>query len=205
MKRIFLLSILSLLVISACKKVENNPNTVVTASFPKITYTQQFYSVNVGGVRPTVQATAYDKFYNQNCKIITIDSNVNTFVPGIYTATIYASNSYGFTTYSNYYVAVTSVASSMDLSGKWIQAPGNDSTATIVTKLANGFYSSNNVDGVNIFLAPSLQVSDYFVVTSNTNILFNSGNTATLAYVALPGVSSMSYTSSTGTSLLFSR
>ena len=196
---------MSLLVISACKKVENNPSTVVTASFPKITFTSKYYSINVGGVRPTVLATAYDTFYKQSCKIVTIDSNVNTFVPGIYKATIYASNTYGFTTYASYYVAVTSVASTMDLSGKWIQAAGNDSTATIVTKLANGFYSSNNVDGVNIFLAPSLQVSDYFVVTSNTNILFNKGTTATLTYVALPGVSTMSYTSSTGSALIFSR
>jgi hypothetical protein len=105
-----------------------------------------------------------------------------------------------------YYVAVTNVASSMDLSGHWIQFPSNDSFSTNITKLANGLYSSNNVDGVNFFLNTAGVIQDYFVVTSNTSFMFtSSGTVGTLSYVPLPGVSTMTYTSSTGGTLIFSR
>lgn len=195
---------MSLLVVSSCKKKEYNPSTVVTASFPKITFTTKYYSIGVGTVRPVVQATAYDSFYKQSCKLITVDSAINTFVPGFYTGTVWAQNQYGYVTYGTYYVAVTNVSSSMDLSGHWIQSPTNDSISTNVVKLANGLYTSDNVNGVNIYTDAADIVKDYFVVTGNTTIAFASGNTGTLSYVALPGVSSMSYSTPTG-SVVFSR
>jgi hypothetical protein len=205
MKKIVLLSVLSLLIISSCKKKEDNPSIVVTASFPTIVFSSQYYSVAVGSVRPVVQAVAYDSFYKETCKIITIDSAVNTFVPGFYTGTIWAQNKYGYVTYANYYVAVTNIANTMDLAGHWRQSSTDDSISTDIHKLANGLYRSTNVDGVNTWTNPTAVVEDYFVVTSPTSITFASGNTGTLSYIAIPGISTMTYDNSLGTTLTFTR
>jgi len=199
MKKILLFALLSVFVIASCKKKEPNPSTVVTASYPKITFSQQYYSVPVGSVRPLVQATAYDSFYKQSLRIITIDSSINTFVPGFYTGTIYAQNQYGFVTYANYYVAVTNVSDIQDLSGHWKQFTPNDSFSTNIVKLATGLYSTSNVDGVNVFTNPTGVVSDYFVAIDASDIIFaNSGYIGTVIDNPAPGVDTIRYTTATG-------
>ena len=198
MKKILLFTVLSLFVFAACKKQQDNPSTVITASYPKITFAQKYYSIPLGTVRPEVQATAYDSFYKETVRIITFDSTINNFVPGVYMATLLAQSSHGYATLDTYYVAVTNVANTMDLSGNWNQVPVNDSTSTTIVKLANGLYSSNNVNGVNLYTDPTNVVYDLFAVTTNTTIVFLSGNTATLTYNASPLVSTMSYTTPSG-------
>jgi hypothetical protein len=200
MKKILLLSIFSLLVVAACKKKEYNPSTVVTASFPKITVTQRYYSIPVGGVRPIVQATAYDPFYQKSLPIVTIDSSINNFVAGFYTGFITSQNQYGYVSSEPYYVAVTNISPLLDLSGRWIQSTLNDSFSTDITRVpsANGLYFSNNVNGVNYFTDTTNIVGGYFVVTSPTTLIFDNGTPGTLVFVPIPGDTTMSYITPNG-------
>jgi len=193
--------------IGACKRQQDNPSTVVTASYPTIIFGQKYYSITVGSVRPTVNATAYDSFYKQSCQIVTIDSTIHNFVPGVYRGVIYATGQYGYTTYDTYYVAVTGVSAALSaqLAGHWMQNPLNDSISTNVTELATGLYSSSNVNGVNIYTNPTGVVYDLFALTSNTTIqFFTSGTVGTLSYTAIAGDTTMSYATPTG-SVVFSK
>jgi len=206
MKKIILFSVLSVFLFSACKRQQDNPSTVVTASYPKITLTTKYYSIPVGSVRPTVAATAYDSFYKQSIPIVTIDSAIHNFAPGLYEGTISATNQYGYTSYANYWVAVTGVSTALSntLAGHWIQPALNDSFSTNVTMLANGLFSSNNVNGVNFFSNPTGVVSDIFALTGNTTLAFSSGTTGTLSYIAVAGDTTMTYATPTG-SVTFSK
>lgn len=200
MKKIFLLSFLSVVAFISCKKNQDNPSITVTASFPKITFQQQYYSIPVGGVRPTVLATAYDTFYKQTCKVVTIDSNVNTLVPGLYTAEVTAQNKYGYVSYANYYVAVTSVPDALDISGIYTD-PLNDSITAVVYKLTTGLFSISNYNGANNVSDPSGLTTGMFAVTNLTsanNMSFTTGITGTLSLVAVAGDTALVYTTSAG-------
>jgi len=200
MKKIILLSLLALAVYSSCRKMQDNPSITVTASFPLITFQQQYYSIPVGGVRPTVLATAIDTFYKQTCKIVTIDSNVNTLVPGLYTAQVSAQNKYGYVSYANYYVAVTSVSDALDLSGVYTN-PLNDSITAVVYKLATGLFYISNYNGVNNVSNAAGITPGYFAVTNLTsanNMSFTTGVTGTLSLVAVAGDTALVYNTSVG-------
>ena len=206
MKKIVIISVLSVFIFSACKRQQDNPSTVVTASYPKITMTEKYYSIPVGAVRPTVLATAYDTFYKVSVPIVTIDSAIHNFVPGLYEGTISATNQYGYSSYANYWVAVTGVSTALTsgIAGTWIQPALSDSFSTTITMLANGLFSSSNVNGVNIYTNPTGVVSDIFALTSNTTLEFSSGTTGTLTYIPVAGDTSMTYSTPTG-SVTFNR
>ena len=206
MKKIILFSVLSVFIITACKRQQDNPSTVVTASYPVIKLTTKYYSIPVGAVRPTVAATATDTFYKVSVPIVTIDSAIHNFTPGLYEGTITATNQYGYTSYAYYWVAVTGVSTALTsgLAGHWIQAALNDSFSTDITELANGLFSSSNVNGVNIYSNPTGVVKDIFALTSNTTIAFSSGNTGTMNYIPIAGDTSMTYSTPSG-SVTFSR
>ncbi len=206
MKKIVLFSLLSALIITACKRQQDNPSTVVTASYPKITLTTKYYSIPVGAVRPTVAATAYDSFYKQSIQIVTIDSAIHNFVPGLYRGRVSATNQYGYTSYASYWVAVTGVSPALTdgIAGHWIQPALSDSFATNITMLANGLFLSSNVNGVNIYSNPTGVVADIFALTSNTTLVFSSGRTGTLSYIPIAGDTTMTYATPTG-SVTFAR
>jgi len=172
MKKIFLCAVLFSVIIASCKKKQNDPSIIVTASFPTITFSPSIYfSIPVGGQRPTGIATAYDSFYKQSLSVVLVDSTVNTLVPGLYEAIATSTSKYGYISYANYYVAVTNEPSSEDLSGEWYQRPNADTTATIIQKLANGFYSTSNITGVDLNTTAATAAT--FVVINDTTIQFD--------------------------------
>jgi len=197
MKKILLLAVLSIIIIPACKKQQNNPSIVVTASFPTITLSAKYYSIPVGGLHPTVQATAYDSFYHESCKIVTIDSGINSFVAGFYTGYITAKNLYGFVSYDTYYVAVTNISGALDISGTYT-TPSNDSITTVVSRLATGFYSTSNYSAVNSITNASAATSALFVITSGTTIVFNDGTPGILGLIPVLDDTTFSYNTAAG-------
>jgi len=176
MKKIFLFAVLLTIVIASCKKKQNNPSITVTVSYPTITFAPTMYfSIPVGGALPSNIATAYDSFYRQSLSVVLIDSSVHNLVPGLYTAIATATSKYGYISNSTYYVVVTNVSTTEDLSGNWYQIPlpmGGDSTATNVQKLANAFYSTSNVTGVNMVTDPVDVTPAIFAVINDTTIQF---------------------------------
>ena len=174
MKKLLLLSVLAVLIISSCRKKDHAVSTTVTASYPTITFTNgQFFSIPVGGLRPTIIATAYDSFYKEIDNVLVVDSTVNNLVPGFYVGKAWAKNHYGLVGSAYYFVAVTNVSDSMNLSGHWLQVMFNDSTATDIHKITRGIYSTSNLLGVNFILDPADYMSGYFAVLNDTTIAFD--------------------------------
>jgi hypothetical protein len=210
MKKILLFTVLLTMVIASCKKKVNNPSITVTASFPTITFTPTMYfSIPVGGALPSNIATAYDSFYKQTLSVILIDSGVHNLVPGLYTGVATAKSQYGYVTNATYYVAVTNISGTENLSGNWYQIPPlpGDSTATMVAQLANGFYSTSNVTGVNTVTDPADVTPAIFAVINDTTIQFGPSVAGTITSptgtlnttMHVLGDTSMTYATAAGT------
>jgi hypothetical protein len=211
MKKILLIAVLFSIAIASCIKKDATTSTVVTASYPTISFLNgQYFSVNLNAPYPTVTISATDSFYNP-CDTVVIDSAIHTNAAGLYVGTASAKNAKGFISYANFYVAVTNVSPQMNLAGNWYPSSGFvilDSGAAKITKLANGLYMTNNIGAVNIYTADSLMVSGIFAVTDLTTIVFPANNTnyvspGTLSM--LPGDTTITYMSSTGQTITFQK
>jgi hypothetical protein len=203
MKKLLLLSVLTVFIISSCRKKDHAVSTTVTASYPTITFTNgQFFSIHVGGLRPAIVATAFDSFYREIDNVLIVDSTINNLVPGLYVGKASSKNHYGFIGSAYYYVAVTNVSDSMDLSGRWLQVLFGDSTATDINKLAVGLYSTSNLEGVNMFTSTVGVTNGFFAVLNDTTIAFDpltvaAGNvtfpTGTLTLTPIVGDTTITY------------
>ena len=175
MKKIFIGVALLTLIVSACKKKENNPSMVVTASFPKVSIVgSPYFSIQVGGALPNITATAYDSFYAEKENVIIDQSTLDNTTPGLYSVTISAKNRYGFIGYNSVYIAVTNVSDSLNLTGYYFRSL-NPSRVTFITKLARGLFMTSNVGGVDTTAATSSTlVPAIFAVTSDSTLSFGS-------------------------------
>ena len=175
MKKIIILSLLLAVGFTSCKKNYGDPSVTVTVSYPTITMTgAQYYSIAVNGPLPSIAATAYDSFYNENCAVILDLSTLDNTTPGLYAVTASAANKYGFVGYKTVYVGVTNEPASLDISGVYIRnaTPGRVAN---VTKLATGMFMTDNVGGVDITVpSTGASVPAVFVVTSDSTIDFGS-------------------------------
>ena len=179
MKKLFILSLIAAAAFASCKKKENTISEVHTYSTPLITVSgAQYYSINVGGALPTISATAYDTFYNENCPVIMDASQLDNSTPGLYAVTLSAKNKYGMKTSTSVYVAVTDVASSLDITG-WYQRNGTPGRSAHITKVANGMFMTDNVGGVDTTdPATGARIAAVFAVTSTASIDFGTQETA---------------------------
>jgi hypothetical protein len=214
MKKILLCAVAFGVLVTSCKKKQDNPSITVTASYPTISWVATpYFSIPLGGTLPTNVATAYDSFYKEKETVVLADNTIVNMAPGLYSATASAQNKYGFSSSATYYVAVTGVSSALNLAGTWT-SPANDSIYTSVTSLANGFYLSNNVTGVNMINNSANAVSGLFVVTSDTSIVFDantaasytSGSGALVLTIHVAGDTTMTYgLLSSGTNITFGK
>ena len=171
MKKILILSVLSALVFVGCKKKDKISSQTVTASFPTVTISgSPYYSIPVGGALPTITATAYDSFYQENDATLIDLSTLNNNVPGLYAVTVSAKNRYGFIGYASAYIAVTNIPSTLDLSGFYLRG----ANPAFVTKLATGLFMTSNVGGDDTATQASSVIPAVFAVTSDSTIDFGS-------------------------------
>ena len=212
MKKLLLLPVLYALAFSSCKKKGDAASSVTeTASFPTITITTGlYYSIPQFSLYPNVTATATDSFYNP-CTVVVVDSAIHTNVPGLYLGSVSARNKEGFTTYVNFYVAVTNINDSLNLAGTWAPVGGtvtNDSGNTQIQKLATGLYSTSNAGDSNTYTAASVNAA-IFAVLNTTTIVFPANNTTyspTGTLSLLPGDTTISYTNaSTGATITYQK
>jgi len=178
MKKLFILSLIAAVGFTSCKKKENTVSELHTYSTPLITIAgDQYYSINTGGTLPTISATAYDTFYDETCPVIMDASSLDNSTPGLYAVTLSAKNKYGMKATKSVYVAVTDVASSIDLTG-WYQRNATPGRSAHITKLANGMFMTTNVGGVDTTDATTgVPVTAVFAVTSLTTIDFGTQET----------------------------
>jgi hypothetical protein len=171
MKKIILLSLLSVALFIGCKKKDKVGSMVVTASFPTVSITgSQYYSIPVGGTFPTINATAYDSFYKQSYATVIDQSTVNNNVPGLYAVSVSAKNQYGYVGYTTVFVAVTNVSDSLNLAGFYLRG----ANPAFVTKLARGLFMTSNVGGDDTATQASSVIPAVFAVTSDSTIDFGS-------------------------------
>ncbi|MCW3123571.1 MAG: hypothetical protein JWQ38_3063 [Flavipsychrobacter sp.] len=168
-----MLSVFAAVTFTACKKQEDTVSKLVTVSYPTVIITSpQFYSFPVnGGPMPnanTIIATAYDSFYHENLKPVVDASKLSSLVPGLFIATVSAKNSYGFIGYAYVYVAITDIADTVDISGKY-ERVANGVTVNI-TKLGTGLYRSDNIAGVAA-ATPQYITPGYFVMEADGTTL----------------------------------
>jgi hypothetical protein len=209
MKKILLVSGLFTLMISSCVKKDATTSTVASVSYPTITLTNgEYFSVNVNAPYPTVTASAVDSFYNP-CTTQVLDTAIHTSTAGLYTGLVLAQNAKGFQDYVNYYVAVTNVSPLMNLAGTWSPVAGPLLTTagnTVITKLANGLYLSDNTGEADRDTAAYAMVPDIFAVTDLVTFYFpandaNYSSPGTLSMI--PGDTTISYTTATGGTITF--
>lgn len=135
--------------IAGCKKVYTTDNVtekIVEPHYPTITLTgKQYYSINIGGALPTINATAYDSSSNESCPVSLDASSLDNTTPGLYAVPINSINGDGYTSSKNAYVAVTDIDPSWDLSGQYARTANG--YIVEVTKVENGLYSTNNFFG----------------------------------------------------------
>ena len=178
MKKILLLAALGIFVFFSCKKKANDPSQDVHVSVPIITLTgSQFYSIQVGGTLPTINATAVDTYSKVSIPVVVDASTLDNSTPGLYQVNLTATNKYGFIGYSSVYVGVTSASPALDLSG-WYERGGVPTKAAYITKLGTGLFMTSNVGGVDTVTQASALLSAVFVVTSNSTIDFGQQSTA---------------------------
>jgi len=174
MKKIIVLSLFAGLFFAGCKKDPTVVSSTVEVSYPTITITgNPYYSIQVNGGLPSIQATAYDSVLRTPCTVILDQSSLDNTTPGLYTVTASAKNKYGMTTYKTVFVGVTNVPATLDVSGIYFRSANPNKVAN-VTKLATGMFMTDNVGGVDIVAAPGSVFSAVFVVTSNTTLTFGS-------------------------------
>ena len=179
----------------ACKKKYDDVSQVQTATYPTITFTgAEFYSINVGGGLPDIQATAFDSSLGESYPVeLTGTDNLDNTKPGLYVVQLKSTNKYGFYSTKNVLVAVTDVSDNVHLEGLYKRT--SNSEPVNVTRLARGLYQTDDVGG-----SPTLAVAAYFVHINDTLIdvpeqptsagtLSANGETLTMA----PGDTSFSY------------
>lgn len=158
MKKLLLLSALAVVAFASCKKRVGTVSEAVTASYPTVTIKSgQYFSFPVGGGplpdANNIIATAYDSFYNQELPVVVDASTLSNLKPGLYVATVSAKNKYGYIGYAHVYVAITSVADTFDISGRYYaqKSPGVADTfkPAYITKLAAGMFRTSNVLGAD--------------------------------------------------------
>ncbi len=165
MKKLLILSVFAGLAFTGCKKKASSVSTLYNHSVPTIILPDNhYYSIPVGGVLPTIEATAYDSFYHEDCAVVYDQSKLDNTVADAYKVYATAKNKYGMMASELLYVAVTDIDTLVDLSGLYARM-GNDDTV-MITKLANGFYMTNDV-GANGTMDTTNITSAYFVQTSD--------------------------------------
>jgi len=171
MKKILILSVLTALVYTGCKKPENLVSVIHTYSTPIISVSgSDYYSMMVGGVIPTITATSFDTFYQASYQVVVDNSSINVNVPGLYTVVLSAKNLYGMEGTKDVYVAVTNISDSLDLSG-WYQYLSIANRSAYVTKLARGIFMTSNVGGADTTdITTGPVVSALFAVTGNASL-----------------------------------
>jgi hypothetical protein len=168
MKKIFAISVVAALAVASCKKHENTVSELRNYSTPTITLKDgHFYSIPVGGLLPTIQATAYDSFYNEDATVVFDKSKLDVTIPGIYSVYASAKNKYGMGNTDTLYIAVTDIAD-VDISGRYVQVATAD-TMTL-TRLANGFYHTSDAAGVGLSDTTNV-LPAMFVQTSATSLV----------------------------------
>jgi len=195
MKRFLLFSLLAVVLVStlfvtSCRKKYNDVSIEVTVSYPIMTLLNgKYFSINIGGALPatSVIASAYDTFYKQNCPVVVDFTQVSNLSAGLYPAYVSAKNLYGFTSYDTVWIGVTNVSDTLNLSGTWINNfLGNQ--YTYVNKVANGFFTTTNLLGVDVIASPAFVTPSFFLVTSVTgssaNVVFPSTAPDLVTYTA---------------------
>lgn len=176
MRKILLLSILSVLVFSACKKKHSDVSQLVTVSYPTVKITNGiYYSFPVGGgplpSANTIQATAYDSFYKEKLNVVVDATTLSNSVPGLYIVTVSAKNRYGYVGYGYVYVAVSNVNDSLDLTSVYHRS-GDAARPVHVQKVGRNLYTTDNLGGVDIVSQADAKTSAVFAVTSDTTLDF---------------------------------
>lgn len=148
-----------------CKK-EDNVSQVVAVSYPTITVTgSQFYSINVNGAAPDIQATAYDSTIGESYPAEYDASVIDVTTPGLYVVPITATNKFGYIGSNVVYVAVTEISDAIDLSGTYVRTANNEPVH--ITKMARGLYETDDVGG-----AASLEITAYFAQIDDSTLSF---------------------------------
>lgn len=230
MKKILLFALVSLVVVSSCRRKENNVSLDVTVSYPQFHYPNgKYFSIKVGYPLPAVTAiaTAYDTFYKQACPVVVnfnaysnkqtgyTTTGVDNKTPGLYTASISSKNQFGFTNYDIIYVGVTNIPDTMNLSGLWYDTTGTYPLNRIdtVTKVATGMFTASNIYGADVVSDAADVYSGLFLVLDPNTIVFApatlniTGNSAVLNLPAFD--TNMVYTttqfSAAGTSVTYKK
>jgi hypothetical protein len=169
MKKLLAISAFAALAMASCKKKETTISELRQYSKPTIVLSEgRYYSIPVGGILPTIKATAYDSFYHEDATVLLDQSKLDNTVPGIYTVIVTAKNTLGMAATDTLWVAVTNIPSTIDLSGKYLRVETDDTM--MVTRLANGFYHTSDAAGNGpadtTFVIPAV-----FVQTSNTGLV----------------------------------
>lgn len=164
-KSIILIFIAAIFTSVGCRKKSDTVSKVVTVSYATFTYSPgQFFSIPVGGTVPGVTVTAYDSLLKESIPV-TVSGSVDNSTPGLYVTTVTAKNSNGFIITKAYYIAVTDISPTIDLSGNYVRDATGDADI-VVTKMANGLYQSNDIGG-----APSLPIVAYFAQINDSTIV----------------------------------
>lgn len=174
MKKLLVIPFLALVCFGACRKKENSVSTLVTYSTPIISVTSgNFYSIPVGGSVPAITATAYDTFYKESYPVQIDQSTLDNTEPGFNIVTVRSKNKYGMEGTARVYVVVTDADPSLNLAGTYMSSLGGAST---LTKLATGFYRTDNVGGV--MPTDANFIGAYIIQTSTGTITVPYQNTA---------------------------
>jgi len=144
---LFILSVLFLVTIVGCKKVENQyPSKIVKVSYPAITLNgDAALTINVGDAYVDAGAKLTDDITGAVSDVEGDISEVNTSVEGLYFVRYAASNANGYSTTIVRAVAVTGISDLVDISGEYLNA-ARGGTA-ILTKVSRGLFLSDNVNG----------------------------------------------------------
>ena len=148
------ISIFFLFLFASCAKEEDIMSSETTVGHSRITYFpvftmegDRYMSIvkGAGYVEPGVSAVE-----GSTTLQVSTSGAVNTEVPGIYDLTYTAVNKDGFSSSISRTVAVlpAAVVSGVDISGRYAYK-ANTSYQSTITRLAPGFYLTNNVWGPN--------------------------------------------------------
>ena len=206
MKKILLCAALLSLMVTSCKKKENDPSKVVTVSFPVITLKSNYFVISVGNSLPSPSAvgSAKDTFYNTSVNLLLVDSTVNFLVPGVYQATASAQSKNGFISYQTYFVVVTSFRSGEvpNLAGNYYLAPSGFNNTT-VTADSSVFYTMSNFNAANTTTG-SLVSANFAVITDSTFAFTDANLGFTGAFSLATGDTTITYAPS-GTPITYTK
>jgi hypothetical protein len=174
MKKVLILSFTALAItLGACRKTTTTEGVskIVTPHYPTITLTgDQYYSINIGGVAPSISATAYDSTTKEVCAVTQVAAGVDNTTPGLYPVSISAKNSDGYESSINAFVAVTDIDVAKNISGNYRRTAGQMGIAE-VSQVKRGLYYSSNIFGVDPALAPGSVAGFYFVHVDDSTII----------------------------------